>query len=87
MTDELALPPPTRRSQVVPALPRAAKSPTAAEGIAAVVGTAVDHALGNLAPYGSRGDTLEAECSIEHCDPGGAVTRASMRFRFVGGQR
>jgi hypothetical protein len=62
-------------------------TPTAAESIAATVGTAVDRAMGALAPYGSRGDQFAAECEIEHRDVAGSVTRARMTFRFEGGSR
>jgi hypothetical protein len=62
-------------------------APAAAESIAATVGTAVDRAMGALAPYGSRGDQFAAECEIEHRDVAGSVTRARMTFRFEGGSR
>src|SRR3954471_18889459 len=51
-------------ANVVSSIHGRAATSTAAEGIAAVVGTAVDRALGHVTPYGSRGDELEAQCDI-----------------------
>jgi hypothetical protein len=55
---------------------------SAARDISAVVGSAVEAALGSVAPYSSHGATFAGEAEIEHIDAAGARTRARLRFTY-----
>jgi hypothetical protein len=63
---------------------RPASSASAARDISAVVGSAVEAALGSVAPYSSHGATFTGEAEIEHIDAAGARTRARLRFTYQG---
>jgi hypothetical protein len=60
---------------------------SAARDISAAVGSAVEAALGSVAPYSSHGGMFTGEAEIEHIDAAGARTRARLRFTYGRGNR
>jgi hypothetical protein len=65
---------------------RPVSSKSAARDISAAVGSAVEAALGSVAPYSSHGATFTGEAEFEHVDAAGARTRAHCASPMAAGK-